>query len=171
MNYLRPCVQAWLISFVKLFAPFVVGWLVWRDRIIWDATPTLDLASGRSVVRGDLPLKYRAIWQTPDERLPGGLYEPTVLKWLDKYGPKWCSFLWLGMRNRAHGFATRFEKPMTNHFNAQVDYKDKTGVLRLDGLWQLYVSLGPFCFLAGYRSYHTPERSYYGVPVFGFKRS
>jgi len=41
--------------------------------------------------------------ETPDELLPGGLYEPKIKKIYEKYGWFMASWSWLGTRNVGHG--------------------------------------------------------------------
>lgn len=41
--------------------------------------------------------------ETPDEMLPGGLYEPTMLNIYNRYGWWVSSWIWLGFRNVCHG--------------------------------------------------------------------
>lgn len=40
---------------------------------------------------------------TPDEHLPGAMYEPTVKKLYDKFGWYWTSVYWIGWRNPGNG--------------------------------------------------------------------
>lgn len=53
--------------------------------------------------------------ETPDEHLPGGLYEPTVQKIYDRCGWWICSWYWLGLRNVGHGMWWRYGKEVSKH--------------------------------------------------------
>ena len=90
-----------LIAFVCV--PFVV--LAAR----WDTMPTTFTGgaafNGPATIRGDLPW-WLAWFETFDERLPGGMYEPTVRKVYEKAGAYWCSVYWLN-RNAMFGL-TKF---------------------------------------------------------------
>jgi hypothetical protein len=161
--------QALQIFWISLKAPFVMREAV--KKIIWDKEATLDPVTGLYVVRGDLPPGYED-YADPVERPPGGIYEPKMLKILREDGPEACAYHWLGIRNRAHGAALRFSKPMTGHFTLLQGKERPSGTTERDGLWSTYKRLPfGFCFMSGYRSYHTKERGYYGTPVFGIKRA
>lgn len=74
----------------------------------WDSGPTTWTGgasdNGPPTVRGDLP--WGLGWfGTFDERLPGGMYEPTVVKVYNAAGRYWCSVYWLVVRNRMFGLA------------------------------------------------------------------
>lgn len=170
-KYVVPCLQAVLVFAFSLFAPVLSAAAL--PFIKWDAnaTPDSKRTSGSETVRGDLPA-WLSWLTTPDERLPGGTYEATVKRLLDRLGKYATAYYWIGVRNRAHGLAYLFRKPMTNHFNAMTDYKDLNGLLERDGVWRFYWGLPfGFCFVAGYRSYHSDALGYYGTPVFTIKRA
>lgn len=94
--------------------------------------------SGPGVIRGTLP--DWAWWlETPDEPLPGGMYEPTVRKWYETYGWHVCAVLWL-WRNRAAAFGVRiFGEPLS-------------GPEVLDEHWR---TIGPLKFGCGYKAVPT----------------
>ncbi len=52
--------------------------------------------------------KWLGIFNTPDEDLAGGMYEPTVKKIYEKFGAYICSVYWIGLRNQAQGFLWLF---------------------------------------------------------------
>lgn len=64
------------------------------------------------VWRRSMP-KWAYFMETPDEHLPGAMYEPTVKKIHEKYGWFICSLYWLAWRNVGHGIKWRkgFEVP------------------------------------------------------------
>lgn len=106
----------WKLALARLLiAP--IGTLLVLPFARWDATPSPDSNGQGSTVRGDLPTWAR--WfSTPDERLPGGTYEPAVAAVLARYGRFLCSWYWLGVRNRLQGLDAAFSR-------------------RLDGPWPL----------------------------------
>lgn len=170
MNRTKPCLQALAILGMKFLAAIIVPFVV--RKIVWGANPLPDRSGdpATATIRGTLPDRWRWL-ETPDETLPGGLYEPTVRKILERYGKTICAWYWIGVRNRAHGYAMRYRVPMTNHFNSVTDYVDVDGLLERDGVWRYYKRLGPFCFVAGYRSYYLDGSGYFGTPVFTIKRA
>lgn len=128
----------------------------------WDKEPT----EGR--IRGDLP-KWLGWFSTPDERLPGGFYEPTVASMYDKHGKLLTAMYWVGWRNRAHGFRAYTEKPATE---AQYLNWDKSKFVDYgDGLWKLTLGFGGFVFVTGYRIYKQPGEVYKAIPTFTIKRA
>lgn len=161
---MKPILQAIVVFIVSLLAPLAV--LVALFGVKREAQASIDPHTGLAIRIGYLP-RWAAWWADPIEPLPGGLYEPTQLriyKLLKFYG---AAYYWLGLRNRAHGLAMRFQKPMTGYFYLEAS----DGMHRRDGVWQYYKGLGPLCFVAGYRAYHTPALGYYGTPVFTLKRA
>lgn len=81
----------------------------------WDKEPTTWTGgasdNGPPTIRGDLPM-WLSWFGTFDERLPGGMYEPTVRKVYERSGRYWCSVYWLVVRNRMFGLAKwLFGKP------------------------------------------------------------
>ena len=67
------------------------------------------------VPRRKLPDMFKWL-ETPDEKLPGGMYESTVADIYDKWGWFIASWYWLGFRNVAHHIAWKFlGKPATNY--------------------------------------------------------
>ncbi|SDO75758.1 hypothetical protein SAMN05216303_102278 [Rhodoferax sp. OV413] len=159
MRYLKPIAIALLIHLFALLAPFLVpiGLLFAR----WDSKPTLDQNGLHLAVRGDLPACF-AWLNTPDERLPGGLYEPNVETIYQRYGRFLCSWYWLGLRNRGHGFAAQFGLPTSAYWPGEPGYYQR------GGLWWLRYPLagGRLQFKAGYRIYKLLDSSFLAVPVF-----
>ena len=74
----------------------------------WDKEPTTFTGgapdNGPPTIRGDLPW-WLNWFGTFDERLPGGMYEPTVVKVHERFGRYVCSCYWLIVRNRMFGLA------------------------------------------------------------------
>lgn len=92
----------WRIVALLLAVPlFPLTWVI--VRLI--ATPTNVKTTHHAqpdVQRYRLPrwLKWA---ETPDEHLPGGLYEPTVMKIYQRFGWVTCSIYWLLLRNVGQG--------------------------------------------------------------------
>lgn len=143
----------------------------------WDEEPTPGSWGLHPTIRGDVPKPLRWL-QTNDERLPGGLYEETVAKLLERTGRVVCSMYWLGWRNRAHGMRKVFGKylhgeegkaALTTLFD-EVDGKVK-GV-RPDGSWFYRKRLfGAFVFVCGHRVYDLHDGRYLVVPTCTAKRA
>lgn len=47
--------------------------------------------------------KWLRVFETPDEHLPGAMYEPTVKKIYDRFGWYCTSVYWIGLRNPGQG--------------------------------------------------------------------
>lgn len=157
--YLKPILIALLIQVVALFAPLLV--LLALPFIRWDADLSLDPSGNDPARRGDLP-RWLAWLGTPDERLPGGLYEPAVRSIYQRWGGVVCAWYWLGLRNTMHGFAAAFGLP------ASEGWADGFGLQRRGRLWWIRWPLlnGRLAFKGGYRIYTLLDGSYLAVPVF-----
>lgn len=159
MKYLKPILVAIFVQLVAVLAPLLV--FLALPLIRWDKLPSLDDSGNHYTIRGDFP-RWLTWLGTPDERLPGGLYEPTVAKVFSKFGRVFCTWYWAGVRNRMHGLAASFgvpaEKPWGPQFGLQTQGK----------LWWVRYSLwnGKLAFKAGYRVYTLLDKSYLAVPVF-----
>lgn len=146
MKYLRPVLIALLLLPLDLLAPFVV--LMALPFAKWDDHPTADSNGAYSTIRGDLPA-WAWWFTTPNERLPGGTYEPTVLDVLNKHGRFWCSWYWLGVRNRMQGLAASFGVPVVMPWSPEPGYYE-SGAL----WWLRYPLFGnKFQLKAGWRTY------------------
>jgi len=159
MKYVKPILIALLVQAVALFAPFLV--LLALPFIRWDATPGPDRSGNHFAIRGDLP-RWLAWLSTPDERLPGGLYEPTVLSIHKRFGRFFCAWYWLGVRNRVHGLAALAGVPTVDYWPPEPGYYQR------GQLWWLRHPLwgGRLAFKAGYRSYKLLDGTFLAVPVF-----
>ena len=163
MKYLITPLVGLLLALVSLIvAP--IGMLVAVWFIKWDDTPTNGSYNQNPTIRGDLPYLLR--WfQTPDERFPGGLYEPTVQGWLDSYGKYFCSYMWAGTRNQMMGLAAALGKPAT-------DYIPETplGFWERDDIWRYALPFGPIKIVVGWQVYRKLDQSFLAVPVFTLKK-
>jgi len=89
---LRPIV-GFLITLLNVLVPLLV--LLALPFIKWDKQASLDRHGKDLTVRGDLP-NWLSWLSTPDERLPGGLYEPAHKALFERYGKWVASWYWLG---------------------------------------------------------------------------
>jgi hypothetical protein len=155
MKYIRPILIALLIKPLDLVAWLLVA--IALPFAKWDSTPTLDSNQQGMTIRGDLP-GWASFLSTPDERLPGGTYEPAVTEVLNKYGKWICSWYWLGLRNRMHGLASRYKVPLSAPWPSAPGYYEQ------GDLWWLRKQLGRFQLKAGWRQY-TIGGKLYAVPA------
>lgn len=160
MKYLKPILVALMVQVVALFAPALV--LLALPFIRWDAADSVDGMGRYPAIRGDLP-RWLSWLGTPDERLPGGLYEPAVLSIHKRFGRFFCAWYWLGIRNTMHGFAAAFGLPTS------AGWADGFGLQQRGKLWWIRWPLlwGRLAFKAGYRIYtFPPDDRFVAVPVF-----
>lgn len=86
---------------MQIIAPIILPFVLPFARKLNEPSP---------VQRYRLPNAF--MWlETPDEHLPGGLYEPAVYSVYRRFGWFVCSWYWLGIRNVAFGLAWQFGKP------------------------------------------------------------
>lgn len=158
--YFKPCAIGFFMFWFSLLAPILV--LLALPFIKWDKEATTD--GGNTYVRGDLP-GWLDFLSTPDERLPGGLYEPAVKAIYDKYGQLVTAWYWLGLRNRMHGLAAKTGIPTPTDWQ-DVVHGDDEYFVKLP-LWWRRKPLGTkFAFKAGYRIYQLLDKTYLAVPCF-----
>ena len=164
MKYILTPLVGLLLAIVSfIVAPFAMILAVFF--IKWDKEPTNGSYNQNPTIRGDLP--YLLKWfQTPDERFPGGLYEPAVQSWLDKHGKLVCSWYWAGIRNQMMGLAAACGKETT-------DYIPETplGFWERDNVWRYSLKIGPVKFVCGWQVYRRTDLTFLAVPVFTLKTS
>lgn len=151
MKYLAPWL-GFFIGFMGLIIPPIMM-LPLCLFIRWDNEPTTGGDGGEysRTIRGDLPGIWGKIFATPDERFPGGLNEPTVVKWLARYGKVWTSYLWAGTRNRFMGLSMMFSVPATEYIPDVDRYENgmiwrtrrRLGKITISYGWQVYGNVGP----------------------------
>ena len=108
----------------------------------------VDRIAGQDIARSSLP-NWLWWFQTPDERLPGGLYEPAILRWLALYGWHVCAALWLA-RNAGYGFAWWMGKPASGYLDSV-----EGQVVTREGLWRWKRSFGPIALQAGWKCHRA----------------
>lgn len=162
MTYLYAPIAGLVITLLNLICPALV--LLVLPFTKWDTKPSADQWGHGSVIRGDLP-KWLRWFSTPDERLPGGMYEPTVASMHDKFGKYITSWYWLGVRNCLMGLAVAAGKPTTDYIPEQ-----PLGFWKRDNIWRYSANLG-FCkFVVGYQVYRLLDGTFRAAPVFTLKR-
>lgn len=135
-----------LCVLLALLAPLVVLFAK------WDESPTTFTGgaprNGPPTVRGDLP-RWLSWFGTFDERLPGGMYEKTVVENHRRFGRYWCSVLWL-WRNRMFGLTLAlFGRPTT----------------REESLEYTRGEIGPLMYGYGWKRYRaTPQAHWFDGP-------
>ena len=146
-------------SFLALvpFLGFVIHWL----SIKWDTYPSPGGDGGdySITIRGDGRF-LKSIYQTPDERYPGGLNEPTVRAWLSHHGKWICSFLWAGERNVAMGLARLLGHETVGYL------PDVPGFTGREDAWKF--QWGYFSF--GWNVVRLLDGRHWAVPLFTIKK-
>ncbi len=144
-----------------IVSPIGMLFAVWF--IKWDNTPTNGSYNQNPTIRGDLP--YLLKWfQTPDERFPGGLYEPTVKNWLNTQGKYICSYKWAGLRNQLMGLAAALGCPTTDYIP-----ESPLGFWERGNIWRYTKVLGPIKVVLGWQVYRRLDLTFLAVPVFTLK--
>lgn len=143
----------------------------------WDKTPTGDQWGVGSVIRGDLP-SWAKFLSTPDERLPGGMYEATVASVYAKYGRWVTSLYWLGVRNCLMGLAVSLGQRTTDYIPEEpFGFWSRTDTLGT--IWRyskhlFTIKLGNkttrIVFVCGYQVYRTLNGEFQAAPVFSLKQ-
>lgn len=146
------------MTLLNLLCPFLV--LLALPFAKWDAEFSEARDGTRNIIRGDLP-KWLSWFSTPDERLPGGMYEPAVSKMYDRWGKWVTSWYWLGIRNALFGMAFAFGKPTTDYIPDL-----PLGLWKRDDIWRYSVKFGPIKFLCGYKVYKVLDGSFRAAPCF-----
>lgn len=87
----------------------------------------------------------RWLWwfQTPDEMLPGALYEKAVIVWLG-IGWHYCAIRWL-WRNAGYGLAWAFGQPADRYLNVV------EGLIYRAPLWRWRRTYGPIALMCGWK--------------------
>lgn len=95
---------------------------------------------------------------TPDERLPGGLYEPAHKAVFDRWGKWIASWYWLGIRNRMMGLGHSLGIPATEYI------PDVRGFYRNGAVWQWSVHIVFIRIALGYKVYKMAD-GFWAVPT------
>jgi hypothetical protein len=143
--------------------PFVA--LAKGPYVRWERT-----ATGRLVSRYELP-RWLAWFGTPDELLPGALYEARVVASLDSWGGVyWTTVKWLSA-NRLYGLTWAFGRPVSDYmmitdsdgYVVQFDL-----ISGFDDLWRWKKTTGPLVWLAGWKVHRASWRSDSGLIAIPF---
>jgi len=157
LKYIIPILQGIVITVLNLLCPVLV--LLALPFIRWDKQASLDRHGKDLTVRGDLP-DWLSWLSTPDERLPGGLYEPAHRSLFDKYGKWVASWYWLGVRNCFMGLSMAVGKAATGYI------PDVRGWYQAGDVWQYSVQLGPLRFVTGHKVYRLLTGEFWAAPCF-----
>lgn len=156
MTYLLTPLLGLLIGILSLTAPVLM--LLSLPFIKWDKTESTGSYGRDSVMRGDLP-DWLGWLRTPDERLPGGLYETAHADLYAKHGKWVASWYWLGVRNRLIGMGVAFGHETT-------DYSpDALGWWSRGDVWRYAFKVGPIKFLLGHKIYKLLDGRFWAVPA------
>lgn len=164
---------------LAILAPWL-GFVLHILSIRWDSEPTQG-SPGKPTpptIRGDGHfLKW--VYQTPDERYPGGTYEPTVAAWLEKYGKTICSYLWAGERNVANGLAAWLGHESTDYIPDPFSTdRDRTGWSNSGKVWtftrgsdvQTWRKIGSVYLVTGFQVIRLPDGRFWAMPTITFKK-
>jgi hypothetical protein len=109
-------------------------------------TILIQVPNNRSLIVKRYPLPRWLRWfDTPDEYLPGGLYEQRVVNDLRSHGPYVTTVKWLSA-NRLYGLAWRFGVPVSGYLDLLED-----GYVESGDLWRWRKTVGPLVYLAGWK--------------------
>jgi hypothetical protein len=153
MNYIAAPLKGLLVGILSLTAPIWV--LLALPFIKWDKTQST--LYGIPTFRGDLP-NWLYWLSTPDERLPGGLYEPAHKEVFDKWGKWVASWYWLGVRNRMMGLGHSLGIQATEYI------PDQRGFYRNGDVWQYSVHIVFIRIALGYKVYKMAD-GFWAVPT------
>jgi hypothetical protein len=127
----------------------------------WDKAPTTD-RTGWTTIRGDLP-SWLSWFSTPDERLPGGLYEPTVEAMLRRRGRFITSWYWLGARNQLHGLGMWLGMQTTDYAPESDGYWSRGEV------WRRTWTIGVVRVIVGWQVYKLLDGRFWAYPALTVK--
>lgn len=153
-----------LLWFLLGLSAFIVAYPA-SYLIKWDKTESTG-GGGEAfsnTIRGDLPW-WLNWYQTPDERFPGGMNEPTVVGWMFDYGKRVCSARWM-MRNRMMGLGKAIGYETSDYIPEGAGYWE-----RIDGTWRWAVHIGSFEYKIGHQVYKYLDGKFWAVPVLTLKR-
>lgn len=142
--------------------------------------PLVAIFQGRSIssegrVHPEVPRYALPRWlswfQTPDEPMPGGLYEDAVYAAYAKGGRWWCATVWLA-RNSLFGLGRLFAWPASGYIDAAEGLVEGA-----DGLWRWQGTWGPLKMQTGRKVYRADFVADYltgplvSVPFFTVRRA
>lgn len=164
MNYIAAPLLGLIITLLNLLCPVLVPLALLFAK--WDSEPTQGVQHGLSanpaIIRGDLP-GWLSWFSTPDERLPGGLYEPAVHNLYYAHGKFITAWYWLGIRNCLMGMSKYFGKPTTDYA------PEDSGFWSRGDVWRYTLALGPIRVILGYQVYRLLDGSFWAYPCFTAK--
>lgn len=187
MKFIRPIILGFTFLLISLLSAFVGPVLApfLLPFIKWDNETSLNRDGLVPAIRGEFP-RWLSLFQSPDERLPGDLTNPSIyLMWL-KYG-KWITALnWAFIRNRVAGLSWFAKIPAGGHFEQKDGYQCQSWaehpehpnfVMNCSDVWHYEKTLGKIKFVCGYEVFKIDvlvfgvNHQYWATPTFTFKRS
>lgn len=166
---MRNDVTAWVVLILIQILRPVVFFLMPIILLFAKSTTQETTHYGQPPIKRYRLPKWLSVFETPDEHLPGGLYEPTVFKMYEKWGWFITSWYWIGLRNVLHGWQWRFgieiPKKMRDLTQSERD---------MFRIWEKEYVVGPIKFLFGWRSKNDHYLSYtksghFAVPRFSVR--
>ena len=170
MTYIwTPLAGLFVTVFGFIFCPFLVPFAL--PFIEWDSEPSQSGYPPESdptykTIRGDLPW-FLSWFQTPDERLPCGVYEDGMRATLERWGKYVAAYEWMGLRNQLMGLAC-----WLGHDALGYAPEDKDGFWTDgQGTWTFSFCIGPVRFLTGHKVYRLQTGKYRAAPTFTLKKA
>jgi hypothetical protein len=179
-----------LQTLIGFLAPVYMLFICAFGLIKWNEEPSYVSDKGADdphdnsfIRRGRVRFNFLKWVETPDMPLPGGMYEPTVK---NLYGEGsllkalLTSYVWLGLRNRAHGLAAMWGHATTdyipNPFSTDRSLENwtienETHIFKRDEDWQVWkpIFLG-FYMVYGFESHRKLDGTFVSYNHFTFKR-
>lgn len=148
----------------RLAAPFVVPFMLRKAEKTDVITSHHDQPN---IQRYRLPAKWAWV-ETPDEHLPGGMYEPTVAKLYKSFGWFITSWYWLGLRNVGQGLLFPYGKIVHPIYTPNTNFADRREVnaRRKTQLFFAELKQYPpkkFLFFWEWYAYYELVKDFYGV--------
>lgn len=141
-------------------------WLMFVGFVLFVLAPLLAIPKGRLVrttvvrvqVGENAPQEFgvdRHEWGipdagTPDELMPGGLYEMAILRTYLAWSSQWwtaTNWLW---RNAGYGVAWHYGRWASAYLDLTAD-----GYVERNGLWRWQKTFGPVKFMAGWKVHRS----------------
>jgi hypothetical protein len=177
-------------TLVGFLAPIYMLFICIFGMISWDKEPSyisdkdgVNPDDRSFIKRGKIRFNFLKWMETPDMPLPGGMYEPTVEKVYGDGGwlrATFTAYIWLGLRNRAHGLAAKWGHPtidyIANPFSTDRSLEgwtldNNTYRFKRGEDWQVWLPIGLGIFMVyGFESHRMPNGTFVSYNHFTFKK-
>ncbi len=156
---------AWILLILSPAMVLTPLWLLFAKK----TTVVTNHHNQKHIQRYVLP-KWLQWAATPDEHLPGGMYEPAVLAVYEKTNWFVSSWNWLGVRNMGAGIPWGQAIPVPNYFHKLTDAQKRGhGIWQKSiPLWLVEIRYGWWVFKDNY-SLHT-DKGFVAVPHITLRR-